>query len=77
MRIVDYEKLNAIAAERREDFLAAKPFAHIVLDDFLYPEAADALLSEFGMIGSGRITTITMNARWGLQTSRRSGTKPN
>ena len=51
MRIVDYEKLNAIAAERREDFLAAKPFAHIVLDDFLYPEAADALLSEFGMIG--------------------------
>ena len=48
MHIVDYEKLNAIAVESREKFIAAKPFAHIVMDDFLHPEAADALLSEFG-----------------------------
>ena len=47
MQVIDYENLRAIATKRHEDFLEAKPFAHIVLDDFLLPEAAEALLSEF------------------------------
>mgnify|MGYP001242180111 CR=1 FL=1 len=48
MQIIDYDKLDIIAAERREDFLDAAPYAHIVLDDFLESEAAESLLEEFG-----------------------------
>ena len=47
MEIIDYDRLSAIAVAERERFLAGVPFAHIVLDDFLTDEAAEALLEEF------------------------------
>jgi Rps23 Pro-64 3,4-dihydroxylase Tpa1-like proline 4-hydroxylase len=41
------EKLAAILKDGREQFSNAAPFPNIVVDDFLRPEVADAVLSEF------------------------------
>ena len=49
MRIVDYDRLEEIATAQREAFLSARPYAHIVLDDFLETEATEALLREFSV----------------------------
>ena len=48
MQIVDFERLERQAPALRAAFATAAPYAHIVLDDFLTPEAAGALLAEFG-----------------------------
>lgn len=34
-------------AELRADFLSAKPFSHVIIDDFFLPEIADQLVKEF------------------------------
>ena len=47
MRVIDYEKLQEIASSQGEEFLSARPYPHIVLDNFLEPDAAEALLAEF------------------------------
>jgi hypothetical protein len=48
MPIVDFERLEREAPALRAAFAAAVPYPHVVLDDFLTAEAADALLAEFG-----------------------------
>src|SRR5437867_3284638 len=47
MTSIDMSRLAATAARRRPEFVGAAPFPHIVLDDFLDREAAEALLAEF------------------------------
>ena len=47
MRIIDYEKRRRSLENQRQTFLDAEPFSHIVIDDFLEEEAANALLAEF------------------------------
>jgi hypothetical protein len=41
------ESLNALADENRERFLAAEPFPHVVLDDFLPEWVLDKVIEEF------------------------------
>lgn len=47
MKIIDYDKLNRIAEEMSEAFSSAEPYAHVVIDNFLEPTAARALVEEF------------------------------
>lgn len=48
MNIIDYEKLERFVTAAAGTFSSAEPFAHIIVDDFLTEEAAEALLGEFG-----------------------------
>ncbi|MBD3143077.1 2OG-Fe(II) oxygenase [Microbispora bryophytorum] len=41
------EDLFPLADRRREDFLGAAPFRHVVIDDFLPPGALEPILEEF------------------------------
>ena len=45
--LVDYERLDGLADTLREDFAAADPFPHVVIDDFLSEEVAEGLLGDF------------------------------
>jgi len=45
--IFNLEKLEQTAANSRELYANAKPYPHIVLDNFLKPEAAKAILENF------------------------------
>ena len=44
--VLDFDRLEEIAQERRESFASAQPFPHVAIDDFLPPETADAVLAE-------------------------------
>ncbi|HAA92114.1 MAG TPA: proline hydroxylase, partial [Rhodospirillaceae bacterium] len=46
--IIDYEALNGRLAADQTAFQSADPFPYVVIDEFLRPESADALLGEFG-----------------------------
>ena len=48
MQILDLGRLEQKLPELRSSFAQASPFPYIVIDDFLDPEAAQALLDEFG-----------------------------
>ena len=48
MKILDYARLDTEVAASRSAFAAGSVFPYIVLDDFLSPDAANALLEEFG-----------------------------
>jgi len=45
--VLEYERLETIAEQRKEDFAAADPFPHTVIDDFLPAEVAEKVLAEF------------------------------
>ena len=45
--IFDLDRLSRLAAQLAEDFASANPYPHIVIDDFLKPEAARALAEVF------------------------------
>jgi hypothetical protein len=47
MSSLDLRALAEIAARRRDEFARAAPFPHVVIDDFLRPEAAEGLLADF------------------------------
>jgi hypothetical protein len=47
MRLFDEESLRRRAEEHRDNYARAEPFPHIVLDDFLPPQACERLLAEF------------------------------
>ncbi len=51
--IIPYSQLNARLPELRKEYLAGDPFPHIVLDNFLCPEAIEKALAEFPAIKSG------------------------
>jgi hypothetical protein len=42
-----YEKLGAVARANSAAYVAAAPFPHVVIDDFLPPELLDGVLAEF------------------------------
>ena len=46
-RIFAYARRRGQVEELRARYLGAEPFPHLVLDDFLEPQAAEALLAEF------------------------------
>jgi hypothetical protein len=48
---LDLGRFAAAATARRAEFLAAAPYPHVVLDDFLRPEVARALAAEFDTTG--------------------------
>jgi hypothetical protein len=45
--ILDFDRLDRVAQEHREGFANAKPFPHVVLDDFLPAGVAEGLLQDF------------------------------
>ncbi len=45
--VLNPEKLKNLAEVHREDYVQAKPFPHIVIDDFLPEEILDQVISEF------------------------------
>ncbi len=44
---LDKERLMSLAARHRDEYLAGEPFPHVMIDDFLGPEALDPILTEF------------------------------
>lgn len=42
-----YDKLAAVAQERRAGYAIAAPFPHVAIDDFLPPDVLDLVLAEF------------------------------
>ncbi len=57
-----YDRWFAQAAELRRQFVAGRPTPHLVLDDFLAPEAAERA-SEFPPLGDGWIHYLHYNER--------------
>jgi hypothetical protein len=53
VRSLDIEALRQTAVRSRESFASAVPFPHLVLDDLLYPDAAEALVDEFDVLADG------------------------
>jgi Rps23 Pro-64 3,4-dihydroxylase Tpa1-like proline 4-hydroxylase len=51
--MLDFDKLDEVARTRRDEFASAKPFPHIVIDDFLPRETADRVVAEFGDTDAG------------------------
>jgi hypothetical protein len=45
--VLDYERLERLAGELAPGFARAKPFPHVVIDDFFPPDVANDLLAEF------------------------------
>jgi Rps23 Pro-64 3,4-dihydroxylase Tpa1-like proline 4-hydroxylase len=50
---LDLVKLEEIARTRREEFMKAEPYPHIVIDDFLPTEVAEKALAEFDQAVDG------------------------
>jgi hypothetical protein len=44
---VDADKLNELALKHRENYANAKPFPHIVIDNFFPEEVLENILSEY------------------------------
>ncbi len=44
---LDFERLEALAADLRVAFLAARPFPHVVIEEFLPAETAERVRAEF------------------------------
>jgi hypothetical protein len=53
MPALDFERLERIAREHRAEFIAAAPYPHVVIDDFLPPETALGALEEFDQTAEG------------------------
>jgi len=53
MQSLDLDRLNQTVLAQRERFATAAPFPHVVLDDLLYPEVADAVAHEFDAARQG------------------------
>jgi Rps23 Pro-64 3,4-dihydroxylase Tpa1-like proline 4-hydroxylase len=51
--VLDFDRLEEIGRVQRELFATAKPFPHLVIDDFLEPEAAERVHEEFLRTTSG------------------------
>jgi Rps23 Pro-64 3,4-dihydroxylase Tpa1-like proline 4-hydroxylase len=50
---LDFGRLEALAPGLRDAFRAARPFPHVVIDDFLPPETADRVRAEFDETRAG------------------------
>jgi hypothetical protein len=69
---VPFDRWNAQAADLRRRFLSAEPFPHVVLDDFLTPDAARQAVEAFPPPGNGWIHYLHYNERTlGLNDRRR------
>ena len=53
MQCLDLDRLNETVLAERERLAAAAPFPHVVLDDLLYPDVADAVVREFDAARDG------------------------
>jgi len=51
--IIDYEKLGRQVGELNKIYANNEPFPHVVIDDFITPEALDTLLAAFPVAESG------------------------
>ena len=49
---VDIDSLERDAAKLNEVYLSARPFPHIVMDNFLYPDAAQSIIDEYPSLNS-------------------------
>src|SRR5512139_2969102 len=63
MRPLDLDRLHAIARDHRDAFAHATPFPHVVVDDFLAPEAAAAVVRELATIDGDWIFYHHVNER--------------
>lgn len=53
MEPLDFERLDTLGREHGDAFARAEPFPHVVIDDFLPPDVADAVLEEFDRTEAG------------------------
>ena len=53
MGALDLPRFEELALRRRTEFAAAAPFPHVVIDDFIAPAVADAVVAEFGQLPDG------------------------
>lgn len=60
---LDLERLEALAAGGPEVFAAARPFPHLVIDDFLRPAVAAAMAGEFDPTTAGWVFLHHVNER--------------
>lgn len=51
MEALEFERLNRLAGDLHDEFRAARPYPHVVIDDFLPVDVAEALAQEFSQIG--------------------------
>lgn len=51
--MLDFDRLDRLARERRAAFAAAEPYPHVVIDDFLPAEAAERALADFAESADG------------------------
>jgi hypothetical protein len=63
MYSLDLERLREIVRLRRDEFMRAEPFPHLVIDDFLDPAVAAALEAEFAQTGGEWIFYHHVNER--------------
>jgi Rps23 Pro-64 3,4-dihydroxylase Tpa1-like proline 4-hydroxylase len=63
MRALDLDRFRAIARERRDAFVRAEPFPHLVLDDLLDPKVARAIVDEFATTAGDWIFYHHVNER--------------
>ncbi len=49
-KFLSYEKLNLLRRKKGEKYRQAEPFPHIVIDDFLEPGVAEAVVQEFAAV---------------------------
>lgn len=47
--LLNYPKLEKLAAESAEAYRSAQPFPHLVIDNFISPQVVDALLKDYQM----------------------------
>jgi hypothetical protein len=68
---LDSARLADLAVRHADAYQAAKPFPHVVLDDFLLASSIDQLISEFpGAVLLGRRTASTAGWRHARGTCR-------
>ena len=64
MEAPEFERWNKLAAELHDAFRSARPYPHVVIDDFLPSDLVDPLADEFSHIGGDawKHTTSTTSA---------------
>lgn len=50
LRVLDSQRLATIAEKGAADFAVAHPFPHVVIDDFLPEDVADAVAAEYALV---------------------------
>jgi Rps23 Pro-64 3,4-dihydroxylase Tpa1-like proline 4-hydroxylase len=73
----DHEPLTMLADSKRREYAAARPYSHIVIDDFLPEEVLDSVLAEFPRPGDADWIKFDSATERKLATKEDSAMGPN